>query len=126
MKTREQQRAQGAYEKIAAMKDADNDKAYGRVCIHLPELIHRNGLCQTVAFLEAKGAKKPWFAQVLGDLAAVTKLARSGQEFAAEVRKAQLSDYQRFTRESLACSQWFKRYAEAILKVDASEGVRDL
>ena len=91
-------------------------------------MIHRNGLCQTVAFLEAKGGgakPKPWFAEALADLADITKLAPPPKKFPAEVRNAQLTDYQRFTREALACSQWLKRYAEAVLKVDASQKVSD-
>ena len=112
MKTREQQRAHDAYEKIVARQTDPHRQDYGRLCIHLPELIHRNGLCQTVAFLEAKGGdteRKPWFGQLLGDFTAVTKLVPPPKQFAREVRNAQLMDYQRFTREALACAQWFKR-----------------
>ena len=77
MKTREQQRAQDAYEKVQARESSPYKDAYGRVCVHLPEMIHRNGLCQTVAFLEAKacGGKKPWFSEALADLGDITKLA---------------------------------------------------
>jgi CRISPR-associated protein Cmr5 len=126
MKTREQERALAAYEKVAAMQGSSHKEDYGRLCVHLPELIHRNGLCQTVAFLEAKGAdneRKPWFGQVLRDLGSITKLAPSQDQFAAAVRKAQLAQYQRYAREAMACAQWLKRYSEAILKVDASERV---
>jgi CRISPR-associated protein Cmr5 len=128
VRTREQQRAYSAHEKIAAMQNDHHKEAYGRLCIHLPEMIHRNGLCQTVAFLEAKGAdseRKPWFGQVLRDLAAVSKLGASPALFAADVRAVQLTQYQRYSREALACAQWLKRYSEAILKVDASQGVDD-
>jgi CRISPR-associated protein Cmr5 len=126
-RTREQQRALDAYEKILSHETNQNKSDYGRVCVHLPEMIHRNGLCQTVAFLEAKyaGGKKPWFGEALDDLAAITKLAPTPQQFPAKVRSAQLTDYQRFTREALACAQWLKRYAEAVLKVDASQKVGD-
>jgi CRISPR-associated protein Cmr5 len=128
MKTREQQRAYDAYERVQARESSPHKADYGRVCVHLPEMIHRNGLCQTVAFLEAKsgGTKpKPWFAEALADLADVTKLAPAPKKFPAEVRNAQLTEYQRFTREALACAQWLKRYAEAVLKVDASQKVSD-
>jgi len=127
-KTREQQRALDAYEKIMSRQNSPHKADYGRVCVHLPEMIHRNGLCQTVAFLEAKsgGAKpKPWFSEALADLADVTKLAPPPKRFPAAVRSAQLTDYQHFTREALACAQWLKRYAEAVLKVDASQKVSD-
>jgi len=125
MKTREQQRACDAYAKIDAQKGEPHAKDYGRVCVHLPEMIHRNGLCQTVAFLEAKaGGAQPklWFRQALTDLADITKLAKD-KDFADQVRKAEMSTYQRFTQEALACAQWMKRYAEAVLKVDPSQKV---
>jgi CRISPR-associated protein Cmr5 len=128
MKTREQHRAYDAYEKVLARESSPHKADYGRVCVHLPEMIHRNGLCQTVAFLEAKGGgakPKPWFIEALTDLADITKLAPRPQEFPAAVRGAQLTEYQRFTREALACAQWLKRYAEAVLKVDASQKVSD-
>ena len=129
MKTREQQRAHDAFAKIDARKNDPQKakEAYGRVCVHLPEMIHRNGLCQTVAFLEAKGAdaqRKPWFGRALADLAAVLKF-ESSQVLAAKVRAAEMADYQRFTREALACAQWLKRYAEAVLKVDPSQKLGD-
>ena len=34
-------------------------------------------------------------------------------------RTAKLLEYQQLTREALKCAQWFKRYAEAVLKVQA-------
>lgn len=129
MKTREQQRAHDAFAKIDDRKN-DSQKAresYGRVCVHLPEMIHRNGLCQTVAFLEAKGAdaqRKPWFGQALADLENLLKFAPP-KGLAAKVRTAEMAEYQRLTHEALACAQWLKRYAEAVLKVDPAQKVGD-
>ena len=90
----------------------------------MPEMIHQNGLCQTIAFLEAKrtNPEKAHFGDVLEDLAAIAKPA-PGAAFAKLARTAESGEYQRLTREALACAQWLKRYAEALLKVDVSQRV---
>lgn len=115
MITRGQRRAQAAFERIRFAERSAWAEDYGRQCLHLPALIHQCGLCQTLTFLEAKNTpKKPWFGQLLADVIGVACL-----ESTAHVRDAEVSEYQRLTREALACAQWFKRYAEAVLKVEA-------
>lgn len=125
--TRDQQRAQTAYESVARVHDSTKDQkwkdGYGRQCLRLPALIHECGLCQTVAFLEskAKGKQDAYFHQVLADLAITSRPSTEVDEFSERVRSASMKDYQWMTREALVCSQWLKRYAEAILKVDPTE-----
>jgi len=114
MITRDQHRAQAAFRKIKNSQPESWHEDYGRQCLHLPALIHQSGLCQALAFLEAKGAKKPEHRQLLIDILEAAQLGSP-----ENVRTAHLSDYQRMTREALACAQWFKRYAEAILRVEA-------
>lgn len=114
MITREQQRAQAAYGKITAVKPQPWGEDYGRQCLHLPALIHQCGLCQALTFLEAKAVKKPECGKLLADVLAAAGLGSTGA-----VRGAEVGEYQRMTRDALACAQWFKRYAEAILKVEA-------
>jgi CRISPR-associated protein Cmr5 len=114
MITRDQRRAQAAFDRIKGAQREDWAEDYGRQCLHLPALIHQCGLCQTLTFLEAKEAKKPWFKRLREDVIGV-----AGLESTAHVRDMDVSEYQRLTRETLACVQWFKRYAEAILKVEA-------
>jgi len=116
MNTRDQRFAQAAFNRIKAAEREGRDWAenYGRQCLHLPALIHQCGLCQALTFLEAKAPKKPWFGQLKEDVIAV-----AGLESTAHVREVDVSGYQLLTREALACAQWFKRYAEAILKVEA-------
>lgn len=118
--TREQERAQAAFRKVSDVSSEDWKKHYGRQCLHLPALIHQCGLCQALTFLESKGAdddKKPWFHRLLDDLAHMMDI-RGRQALTETVRNAPLSEYQRLTLEALKCAQWFKRYAEAILKVE--------
>ncbi len=122
VRTREQHRAQAAYDRVSAVAGEPWKEDYGRQCVHLPALIQQSGLCQALAFLDAKGAderKKPCFHRLLDDLAAVTRLAPDGRRLAGEARQADVTRYQWMTIEALKCAQWFKRYAEAVLKVEA-------
>ena len=118
--TRDQERAQAAYMAVSKA----NSKDYGRQCLRLPALIHQCGLCQTIAFFQAKGGEdgnskgKPFFSAVLRDLAAVSKLGSGAEELAEKARKADMKTYQWMTGEALASAQWLKRYAEAVLKVE--------
>jgi len=118
--TRDQERAQTAYSRVDDVrKDASPGgryaKEYRTQCLHLPALIHHCGLCQALAFLQAKGAGaegKKHFQQILNDLATVSKRA----ELPAKARTADVQEYQRMTMEAMACAEWLKRYAEALLK----------
>ena len=114
MITREQRRAQAAFRKIKQAQGSAQPEAYGRQCLHLPALIHQCGLCQALTFLEAKAPKKPECRELLADI-----LEAAGIGSTANVRDAEVTAYQRMTRDALACAQWFKRYAEAILRVEA-------
>jgi CRISPR-associated protein Cmr5 len=114
MITREQLRAQAAFYKIkAAQQRPEIAESYGRRCLHLPALIHQCGLCQASTFLEAKAKKKPECQQLLDDILEVANIGST-----EEIRCAEIADYQRMTREALACAQWFKRYAEAVLRAE--------
>jgi len=114
MITREQLRAQAAYRAIKNAEGSAWTKEYGRQCLHLPALIHQCGLCQALTFLEAKAPKRHECEHLLADIVSVAALGSTDR-----VREAELTEYQRLTREALACAQWFKRYAEAILRVEA-------
>jgi CRISPR/Cas system CMR-associated protein Cmr5 small subunit len=118
--TREQKRAHEAYRRIGNVPKEDH-KEYGGNCLRLPAMIHQCGLCQTLAFLQAKAAKHAAFRRLLDDLAGVTGLAATGDALAAETRAADLGKYQRFTREALAGATYLKRYAEAVLRAEATD-----
>jgi CRISPR/Cas system CMR-associated protein Cmr5 small subunit len=105
--TREQTRAHEAYRRIGNVPKEEH-KEYGGNCLRLPAMIHQCGLCQTLAFLQAKGAKNPAFRRILDDLAGVTGLAASGDALADATRAADLGRYQRFTREVLAGATYLK------------------
>jgi CRISPR-associated protein Cmr5 len=124
MRTREQQRAEKVYQQITHIQDSKMDWAedYGRICLSFPAFVFQCGLCQAVAFGQSKSdardqGRKKAFHQFLTDLASAVGYG-SLDAFADEVRRADIGKYQHLTREVMALSNWYKRYAEAILKVE--------
>lgn len=119
MRTRDQVFAAEAFKKVCDFK-AKHDKAahkkYGSMAHKLPVLIRTAGLAQALAFLEARGDTHQ--KQLLTDLKNVL-----GQNNLVErSRKVELGEYARLTRECLAALLWFKRYAQSVLDVNASDG----
>ena len=125
---RDQERAQAAYKAVKAMDTSPphpQAKKYGILCLRLPTLIMNNGLCQTLAFFEAKAGKGSEYKQVMSDLAVATKLADSGDALAIKARNEQGPGYMRMTAESLRCALYFKRYSEAVLRVALTDDPDD-
>ena len=121
--TVDQRRASGAYtavETIAHQHDVKLKKDYGGLCLKLPALIHQCGLCQALAFYQAKAnSGDNAHSKVLKDLAQVV-LEREDNGaldvLLKQSRTSPLLEYLGLTRNAMACSTWFKRYAEALLK----------
>ncbi len=123
--TRDQQRAQAAYEAVVGAVKQKWEKKYGAACHRLPGLIHQCGLCQAVAFFQAKGedkedSKRYYFYKVLHDLAGMTGQG-SAEGLAHNARTMPMTQYRELTREAMACAQWLKRYSQAVLHVDPTE-----
>lgn len=110
--TRDQKRAQEAFRLVSEVKS--NQADYGRQCKHLPALIHECGLAQAIAFLLSKQKDS-----VVDHLAEIMEIESTppngrGRELNAVVTKCDIQRYMHLSRESLACAQWMKRYAEAL------------
>jgi CRISPR type III-B/RAMP module-associated protein Cmr5 len=136
MFSREQHWAQVA-SRLVRSRDAKTYRTeYGIQCLRLPAAIHECGLCQTLAFIEAKAqgiserekSGKKHFAALLEDLSEALGVSDRvaangvpatprGQLLAQMVRDADLMEYRRLSRDALHCANYLKRYAEAILKV---------
>lgn len=122
---REQQRAKAAYEAVDAVKDEKWKDAYGGLCLRLPPLIQTNGLCLAIAFLESKGKvemenRKPEHERFLNDVAIASGVTEGRKALAKQAREADTGEYMRLTEEVMRCATYFKRYAEAVLKVEAT------
>ena len=109
MCTRQQVWAEKAYAKVKAVENTIGEEDYGRFCKGFPALIHSAGLCQAVAFAEAKEKDK-----YLEDLAAV--LGKNKDDLAHTSRLVDVVEYQQLSRDAMAVATWLKRYAEALLK----------
>ncbi|HLJ54445.1 MAG TPA: type III-B CRISPR module-associated protein Cmr5 [Chthonomonadaceae bacterium] len=97
---------------------------YGRICHNFPVMVLTCGLCQAVAFSEAKGVddgkgdkrKREAHNRILDDVKAIT---------GADARAIAICDapeYIQHTRRVLAAWSYYKRFAVSILKVKEGGG----
>lgn len=131
MPTRDQQRAQMAWEHVQSVKTAakSEPKRYGSTVHGLPALIRNAGLSQALHFVLSR--KHEESKRVLKHLAAQLKRVDAKIDTEREddgvdglldsVRKADLGMYLRLTQEALACVNWYKRFVQGVLGVEASE-----
>lgn len=110
MQTRQQVRAKKAYKAISDVANGtESDEEYRRACLQFPVLLHSCGLCQAVAFYEDKKETKWLLDHIFEDV--------TGQTERNDIFTAKVQEYMRLTREILATAAWYKRYAEAMLKL---------
>lgn len=124
MKTRDQAYASTAVKKVSAVKESldDNDRnRYGDMAHQLPVLIRSAGLAQALAFLDTRDTKG--HKRLLGDLAETVGL--STNKLMERAREAPLEEYMRLTRQVMAALLWYKRFAQSILDIKASDVVKD-
>jgi len=124
MLTRDQQYSIEAYKKVMAIKEKPEAdvKAYGSMSHKLPILIRTAGLSQALAFADARGKEAQ--RTLLEDLAQ-TIGQKSKETFLHNARQAPLKEYMFLTRQSLDALLWYKRFAQSILHVDASDMTED-
>jgi CRISPR-associated protein Cmr5 len=131
MLTRDQQYASLVYEQVKSTnysKGGDNAKKYGSLAHKLPILIRKAGLMQTLAFVEARHkpaemddlqAKHPQY-QLVVHLATTLKFA-DAETLVNTIRTAPIGEYMRYTLQVLEALLWYKRFAESVLDVKASD-----
>ncbi len=118
MQTIEQELAEKVYHKVVAHKGKTDAKQYGSMAHKLPILVRTAGLAEALAFVESRG-KDPLDA-LLDDLARVVS-NQSRKDFVAQSRNADLQNYIYLTRRAMLALKWFKRFAQSVLGVDATE-----
>lgn len=113
--TKEQERAEKAWNCVVSIKDKTYADEYGSVVKKVPMLILTNGLGQTLAFLKAKGKNKDdEHEAVFSHLSEwVTKEMGWSKDLLTEIRERNSHDYRRATTEAIAFIGWLKRFAEA-------------
>ncbi|SRR6266487_1964013 len=120
MQTLDQQYSASAYEQVLSIKKDEEYKKYGAMAHKLPILIHTAGLAQALEFVNSRG--KPIQQRLLEHLA-ITIGQKDTKTLLQTVRSASLSSYIRLTRQILAALLWYKRFAQSILEVDATESL---
>ncbi|HRV94358.1 MAG TPA: type III-B CRISPR module-associated protein Cmr5 [Anaerolineae bacterium] len=117
MQTRDQKYAAKIYEQVSALPENDHQK-YGTMSHKLPILIRTAGLVQALAFVEARGEEAQ---KKLLDHIAIVVGVDDRANLLRQSRTAALSDYMNLTQQVLTALLWYKRFAQSILKVDASD-----
>jgi CRISPR-associated protein Cmr5 len=118
MQTRSQKYAARIFRQIEALQNENHpgEKQYGSMAHKLPVLIRTAGLSQALGFVEARGNEM--HLRLLSDLA--TALGRPN--LSRDCRTAtRLQEYMRMTQEALDALLWYKRFAQSVLNVDASD-----
>ncbi len=125
MHTIQQKYALAVYTKVKEYKDREDEKSskkYGAMALKLPILIYTAGLAQALAFVQSRD-KKP-FDALLEDLAQVVS-GESAKVFFTKSRTNELQEYIYLTKQTMIALDWFKRYAQSILKVETTDSVED-
>jgi len=115
VRTRDQERAQKAYECVRSMRadaaqPSATEKTYRSFALSFPALIHGSGLAQAVSFAEAKGHES--YLKHLGELID----GQPQNNLGAKARRVALDEYIHISRSAVACAGWLKRYSEALLR----------
>ncbi|OLE54350.1 MAG: type III-B CRISPR module-associated protein Cmr5 [Acidobacteria bacterium 13_1_20CM_3_53_8] len=130
MLTREQEYAATIYDQVAREiepKLRPAQKKYGSMAHRLPVLIRVAGLAQALQFVESRGKDEQKL--LLQHLALTLGFTNDEGENAIkakaklldESRTSHLGAYMRLTQQSLAALEWYKRFAQSVLKVEAGE-----
>jgi len=113
MRTKAQRWAEDAYNRVKARVQAGKAEKYKDMALKFPVLVRQAGLSQALAFVASRGEEA--HKQLVEDLART--LGREGlASLAEEARKAELLAYLRLTREVLGAAEWYKRFAQALIK----------
>jgi len=108
--------AETAYNCIRLAEKESWANEYGRLCLLFPSLLLTNGLRLTVAYYQGKGQKSESYKQFLNDMREAL-----GNPNWENGLPANMAEYRELSRRALQAAVWFKRYAEAILKVETTD-----
>jgi CRISPR-associated protein Cmr5 len=123
MKTRDQEYAAKIHKQVSAVKEnfkADECNKYGGMAHQLPILIRTAGLAQALAFLESR--KTEGCRQLLNDLSVTVGRPDT---LLKDARDVGIGEYMYLTRQVLAALLWYKRFAQSILDIKASDVAKD-
>jgi len=117
VRTRRQEYAAKIFEQVSRVRE-EHKKKYGSLAHRLPVLVRTAGLAQALAFVEARG--KEAGQQLLQDIAEVVGVGNR-EALLKRSREAKLLEYMDLTRRVLATLDWYRRFAQSVLKVEAGD-----
>lgn len=113
--TRTQRTAQAAWDAVSNRKRGQEAsfEEYTSFAKSFPALLHTAGLCQAVAFAQARPGPHM---EVLEDVIVASGLQSQVDvnQFAADARTVAVSEYIRRSRLMIGAAAWVKRYTEAL------------
>jgi len=118
--TRQQQWAKGALGCIEEAKGSPVEAKYKTLCMTTPALLQQSGLVQGLAFLWARD--KEIGKRYVGDLAKVYGQGDGRQLLKNAQGEESLQGYMAMTTDLIDVAIWFRRFAQAELKGDGTEG----
>jgi len=128
--TRQQRHMAMAFEHLTEVKREQSERTrtiYGGLCHSFPVLVRTCGLCQALAFVEAKvaggGDRGRAYGLLYRHVAAL--LGRPEGEPLDMIRQASATDYMRHTRTILGAWIFYKRFAVSILKVGSAQDAQN-
>jgi CRISPR-associated protein Cmr5 len=129
MATLDQTRATMAWDHIQAVKqltDAEKNK-YGTIVHALTPMLRTAGLSQSLHFVFARKstAQKLLLDHLAAQLRRTDPAVTNQGALLKRAREAKLSDYLRLTQEALRCMNWYRRFVQGELKVEASDEADD-
>lgn len=125
MRTRGQIYSKKIYTHVIQAAERDKQvagygKKYGTMAHRLPILVRTAGLVQAVAFVEAKRNSNEAWGDYLDNLAQ-TLGKTDGPAFLQSCQEVPITQYIHLTNQANEAMVWFKRFAEAILKVEPGD-----
>jgi len=125
MKTIEQELAKQVYDRVDAfaqaypIKDCPERKKYGGLAHKLPILVRTSGLAEALAFAQSR--KKDEFREKMLDDLAQALGSQDRKALADASREADMQEYVYLTRRTMLALKWFKRFAQSVLEVEATD-----
>jgi|YNPBryunderm2012_1023409.scaffolds.fasta_scaffold17164_2 CRISPR-associated protein Cmr5 len=102
-------------------KNSQPDKTKGRyqaLCQEFPVMVRTMGLCQTLAFCEAKKGSEEGLAEAHGLLLDHVGKILGTDALLSMVQNASVVEYMHQTRRVLDAWTYFKRFSKSVLSVD--------
>jgi len=118
MQTIDQQYSIAVHKQVLEIKKDPDYRKYGAMAHKLPILIHTAGLVQALEFVNSRGNT---IQKRLLEHLAVTIGKNNTETLLDAARSRNLSNYMLLTRQVLSALLWYKRFAQSILEVHATE-----